>query len=43
MILVRWDIDRTLLYTGDTDRQVYRELFEEVVGRPAEHLLARGA
>ncbi|MGW5101948.1 HAD family hydrolase [Streptomyces sp. NPDC004100] len=42
MILVLWDIDRTLLYTGDTDRQVYRELFEEVVGRPAEHLPARG-
>ncbi|MFF4827507.1 HAD family hydrolase [Streptomyces sp. NPDC001212] len=42
MILVLWDIDRTLLYTGDTDRLVYRELFEEVVGRPAERLPARG-
>lgn len=42
MILVLWDIDRTLLYTGDIDRLVYRELFEEVVGRPAEHLPARG-
>ncbi|MFF7888395.1 HAD family hydrolase [Streptomyces sp. NPDC020794] len=42
MILVLWDIDRTLLYTGDTDRLVYRELFEEVVGRPAESLPARG-
>ncbi|MET8217563.1 HAD family hydrolase [Streptomyces hirsutus] len=42
MILVLWDIDRTLLYTGDTDRLVYRELFEEVVGRSAESLPARG-
>ncbi|MFJ3824937.1 HAD family hydrolase [Streptomyces nodosus] len=42
MILVLWDIDRTLLYTGDTDRLVYRELFEDVVGRPAETLPPRG-
>ncbi|WP_371666783.1 haloacid dehalogenase-like hydrolase [Streptomyces sp. NBC_00289] len=42
MILVLWDIDRTLVYTGDTDRLVYRELFEEVVGRPAETLPERG-
>ncbi|MBQ0825475.1 HAD family hydrolase [Streptomyces tagetis] len=42
MILVLWDVDRTLLYTGDTDRLVYRELFEEAVGRPAERLPARG-
>ncbi|MGW4287239.1 HAD family hydrolase [Streptomyces sp. NPDC004673] len=42
MILVLWDIDRTLLYAGDIDRRVYRELFEEVVGRPAERLPARG-
>nr|WP_244188226.1 hypothetical protein [Streptomyces regalis] len=41
-ILVLWDIDRTLLYVGDIDRQVYRETFAEVVGRPAEHLPARG-
>ncbi|UYB40931.1 haloacid dehalogenase-like hydrolase [Streptomyces sp. Je 1-4] len=40
--LVLWDIDRTLLYVGDIDRQVYREAFAEVVGRPAEHLPARG-
>lgn len=40
--LVLWDIDRTLLYVGDIDRQVYRETFAEVVGRPAEHLPARG-
>lgn len=37
-----WDIDRTLLYVGDIDRQVYRETFAEVVGRPAERLPARG-
>ena len=41
-ILVLWDIDRTLLYVGDTDRQVYREAFAEVVGRPAVNLPARG-
>ena len=41
-ILVLWDIDRTLLYVGDVDRQVYRETFAEIVGRPAERLPARG-
>ncbi|MGX1668582.1 HAD family hydrolase [Streptomyces sp. NPDC055400] len=41
-ILVLWDIDRTLLYVGDIDRQVYRETFAEIVGRPAELLPARG-
>lgn len=42
MILVLWDIDRTLVYTGDTDRLVYQELFEEIVGRPVERLPERG-
>ncbi len=37
-----WDIDRTLVYTGQTDRQVYRLVFEELVGRPAERLPAKG-
>lgn len=37
-VLVLWDIDRTLLYVGDIDRQVYRETFAEVVGRPADRL-----
>lgn len=41
-VLVLWDIDRTLLYVGDIDRQVYRETFAEVVGRSAQHLPARG-
>ncbi|MET8577271.1 HAD hydrolase-like protein [Streptomyces sp. NPDC005012] len=41
-LLVLWDIDRTLLYVGDIDRRVYQETFEEVVGRPAENLPARG-
>ncbi|MEU6230811.1 haloacid dehalogenase-like hydrolase [Streptomyces sp. NPDC047042] len=41
-ILVLWDIDRTLLYVGDIDRQVYRETFAEIVGRPAKRLPARG-
>ncbi|MCX4750566.1 haloacid dehalogenase-like hydrolase [Kitasatospora sp. NBC_01287] len=40
--LVLWDIDRTLLYVGETDRRVYREAFERVVGRPVERLPARG-
>lgn len=42
MILVLWDIDRTLLYVGETDRLVYREAFREVVGRDAHTLPARG-
>jgi phosphoglycolate phosphatase len=41
-ILVLWDIDRTLLYVGDIDRQVYRETFAEVIGRPTERFPARG-
>ncbi|MEU9245748.1 haloacid dehalogenase-like hydrolase [Streptomyces sp. NPDC048385] len=41
-VLVLWDIDRTLLYIGDIDRQVYRETFAEIVGRPAQRLPARG-
>ncbi|MEV4225575.1 haloacid dehalogenase-like hydrolase [Streptomyces bobili] len=41
-LLVLWDIDRTLLYVGEIDRQVYRETFAEIVGRPAERLPARG-
>ncbi|MEU0815138.1 HAD family hydrolase [Streptomyces mirabilis] len=41
-ILVLWDIDRTLLYVGDIDRQVYRETFAEILGRPAERLPTRG-
>lgn len=34
--LVLWDVDRTLLYVGEIDRQVCREVFERLVGRPAE-------
>ncbi|GHH93940.1 hypothetical protein [Streptomyces capillispiralis] len=40
--LVLWDIDRTLLYVGQIDRQVYRETFAEIVGYPVERLPARG-
>lgn len=40
--LVLWDVDRTLLYVGDIDRLVYREVFREVVGREAKELPARG-
>ncbi|WP_406498317.1 haloacid dehalogenase-like hydrolase [Streptomyces sp. NBC_00846] len=42
MILVLWDIDRTLLYVGGVDRLVYQKVFEEVVGRRAQVLPARG-
>ncbi|MEU3355166.1 haloacid dehalogenase-like hydrolase [Streptomyces sp. NPDC037389] len=42
MILVLWDIDRTLLYVGDTDRLVYREVFEEIIGWPPQALPQRG-
>ncbi|MFJ7420068.1 HAD family hydrolase [Streptomyces uncialis] len=42
MILVLWDIDRTLLYVGDIDRLVYRTAFEEVVGRAPKRLPAKG-
>ncbi|MDX2623611.1 haloacid dehalogenase-like hydrolase [Streptomyces sp. WI03-5b] len=42
MILVLWDIDRTLLYVDETDRTVYREVYREVVGREAERLPKRG-
>ncbi|MFD9718578.1 HAD family hydrolase [Streptomyces sp. NPDC059076] len=42
MILVLWDIDRTLLYVGDIDRLVYRTVFEKVVGRAPERLPAKG-
>lgn len=31
-ILVLWDIDHTLLYAGDIDQQVYREVFGDLVG-----------
>ncbi|WP_432114719.1 HAD family hydrolase [Streptomyces sp. S1] len=41
-ILVLWDIDRTLVYTGDIDRRVYKETFTSVVGRPPAALPARG-
>ncbi|GAA1939502.1 haloacid dehalogenase-like hydrolase [Kitasatospora viridis] len=41
-VLVLWDIDRTLLYVGTTDRRVYQDAFARVVGRPAERLPARG-
>ncbi|MEU5425913.1 haloacid dehalogenase-like hydrolase [Streptomyces olivoreticuli] len=42
MILVLWDIDRTLLYVGDTDRLVYREVYEEITGQPPRALPQRG-
>jgi hypothetical protein len=40
--LVMRDIDRTLLYVGEIDRQFYHEPFAEIVGHPVEHLPARG-
>ncbi|MFJ3790792.1 HAD family hydrolase [Kitasatospora sp. NPDC090091] len=41
-VLVLWDIDRTLLYVGETDRAVYREAFTEVVGHEPASLPKRG-
>ncbi len=41
-LLLLWDIDRTLVYTGHTDRLVYREAFAALVGRPARVLPAKG-
>ncbi|GAB3474669.1 HAD family hydrolase [Nocardiopsis coralliicola] len=41
-VLVLWDIARTLLYAGETDRLVYREVFTDLVGRPPERLPAKG-
>ncbi len=41
-VLVLWDIDRTLVYVGETDRLIYRELVADLLGRPAEHLPAKG-
>ncbi|MGW6405383.1 HAD family hydrolase [Streptomyces sp. NPDC055134] len=41
-VLVLWDIDRTLLYVGNIDRQVYRETFAQVTGREAVELPERG-
>ncbi|MFD9687281.1 HAD family hydrolase [Kitasatospora sp. NPDC059088] len=41
-VLVLWDIDRTLVYVGETDRDVYREAFRQVVGRDATKLPERG-
>ncbi|MFE6272284.1 HAD family hydrolase [Streptomyces goshikiensis] len=40
--VVLFDIDRTLLYTGDIDRRVYRETFTDIVGHPPTSLPARG-
>jgi phosphoglycolate phosphatase len=40
--LVLWDIDRTLLYAGNIDRQVYTEVFAKLLGRPPEKLPERG-
>jgi phosphoglycolate phosphatase-like HAD superfamily hydrolase len=41
-VLVLWDIDRTLVYVGETDRAVYREAFRRVVGHDATRLPERG-
>ncbi|MGF1425526.1 HAD family hydrolase [Kitasatospora sp. LaBMicrA B282] len=41
-VLVLWDVDRTLVYVGETDRAVYREAFRRVVGRDAVKLPESG-
>jgi len=40
--LVLWDIDRTLLYVGDVDQQIYRDVFFELLGRAPSILPERG-
>ncbi len=40
--LILWDVDRTLLYVGETDRAVYRAAFQDVAGRPPTRLPERG-
>jgi phosphoglycolate phosphatase-like HAD superfamily hydrolase len=40
--LVLWDVDRTLLYVGEIDRQVYQEVFAELLGRAPKTLPAKG-
>ncbi|WP_405737523.1 haloacid dehalogenase-like hydrolase [Streptomyces sp. NBC_01537] len=40
--LVLWDIGRTLLYVGNIDRQVYREVFRKLLGRFPKKLPERG-
>ena len=40
--LVLWDIDRTLLYVGEIDRDVYGGVFEDLVGRRASQFPAKG-
>ncbi|MBV6695663.1 haloacid dehalogenase-like hydrolase [Kitasatospora aureofaciens] len=41
-VLVLWDVDRTLVYVGETDRAVYREAFLQAIGREATRLPERG-
>lgn len=41
-VLVLWDIDRTLVYVGETDRLIYRQLVQDLLGHPAERLPAKG-
>ena len=41
-VLVLWDIDRTLVYAGDIDQRVYREVFADLVGRVPRNLPVRG-
>jgi phosphoglycolate phosphatase len=42
-ILVLRDIGRTRLYSGDIDRQVYREVFADLAGRVPRSLPERGS
>jgi phosphoglycolate phosphatase len=41
--LVLWDIDRTLLYVGDIDRDIYRAIFIELVGGEPHSYPFRGS
>ncbi|MBV9011381.1 MAG: haloacid dehalogenase-like hydrolase [Pseudonocardiales bacterium] len=36
--LILWDIDRTLVTTGEVSREIYARAFEEIVGQPLREL-----
>jgi phosphoglycolate phosphatase-like HAD superfamily hydrolase len=36
--LILWDIDRTLVTTGEVSREIYERAFEEIVGQPLREL-----
>ncbi|MQA88515.1 MAG: HAD hydrolase-like protein [Streptosporangiales bacterium] len=39
--LVLWDVDKTLIDIGPVSDEIYREVFESVMGRPLVHVVTR--